>query len=94
MRDLHIKGTWVIKKAGLSCKTGHTGAVTLIQRFGNALKVVWNDFEQKQAGPVRGVGQDARNKLEPALPPAVSGRRIHAGEIRPAGVAKVKRAHE
>ena len=31
--------TWVIKKAGLSCKTGQTGAVTLIQRFGSALNL-------------------------------------------------------
>ena len=28
--------THLIKKAGLTCKTAHTGAVTLIQRFGSA----------------------------------------------------------
>ena len=31
--------THVIKKAGFSCKTARTGAVTLIQRFGSALKL-------------------------------------------------------
>ena len=31
--------THLIKKAGSSCKVGHTGAVTLIQRFGSALNL-------------------------------------------------------
>jgi hypothetical protein len=31
--------THLIKKAGFSCKVGHTGAVTLIQRFGSALNL-------------------------------------------------------
>ena len=31
--------SWVIKQAGLSRKTGQTGAVTLIQRFGSALNL-------------------------------------------------------
>lgn len=31
--------SWQIKKAGLSKKTGRTGAVTLIQRFGSALNL-------------------------------------------------------
>jgi hypothetical protein len=29
----------LIKKAGLSCKTAPTGAVTLVQRFGSALNL-------------------------------------------------------
>ncbi|SIR68912.1 transposase [Fluoribacter gormanii] len=32
-------GSYVIKKAGLTIKTGKTGAVTLIQRFGSALNL-------------------------------------------------------
>ena len=31
--------THVIKKAGFSCKTAQTGAVTLIQRFGSVLNL-------------------------------------------------------
>jgi len=31
--------THLIKKAGFSCKRAHTGAVTLIQRFGSALNL-------------------------------------------------------
>ena len=31
--------THQIKKAGFSCKRAHTGAVTLIQRFGSALNL-------------------------------------------------------
>ncbi len=31
--------THLIKKAGYSCKTAQTGAVTLIQRFGSALNL-------------------------------------------------------
>ena len=32
-----VIATHLIKKAGFSCQTAHTGAVTLIQRFGSAL---------------------------------------------------------
>ena len=31
--------SWVVKQAGLRRKTGQTGAVTLIQRFGSALNL-------------------------------------------------------
>lgn len=35
----HVIATHLIKKAGLAHKTAHTGAVTLIQRFGSALNL-------------------------------------------------------
>jgi hypothetical protein len=31
----------LIKKAGLSCKTAPSGAVTLVQRFGSAVNLNW-----------------------------------------------------
>ena len=34
-----VIATHLIKKAGFSCQTAHTGAVTLIQRFGSALNL-------------------------------------------------------
>lgn len=34
-----VIATHLIKKAGLTHKTAHTGAVTLIQRFGSALNL-------------------------------------------------------
>ena len=34
-----VIATHLIKKAGSSCKRAHTGAVTLIQRFGSALSI-------------------------------------------------------
>ena len=34
-----VIATRLIKKAGFTTKTGHTGAVTLIQRFGSALNL-------------------------------------------------------
>ncbi len=34
-----VIATHLIKKAGFSCRTAHTGAVTLIQRFGSALNL-------------------------------------------------------
>ena len=34
-----VISTHLTKKAGLTCKTAYTGAVTLIQRFGSALSV-------------------------------------------------------
>ena len=34
-----VIATHMIKKAGFSCKTAHTGAVALIQRFGSALNL-------------------------------------------------------
>jgi len=36
-----VIATHLIKKAGLTHKTAHTGAVTLIQRFGSALNVMF-----------------------------------------------------
>jgi ribosomal protein S27E len=50
--------TRLIKKAGFSCKTAQTGAVTLIQRFGSAL----NEHPFPHAVPRRGVGR-ARRRL-------------------------------
>ena len=43
--------THLVKKAGFSCKTAQTGAVTLIQRFGSAL----NRHPLPHAVPRRGV---------------------------------------
>ena len=34
-----VIATHLTKKAGFTCKTARTGAVTLIQRFGSALNV-------------------------------------------------------
>ena len=34
-----VIATHLIRKAGFSCKTARTGAVTLIQRFGSALNI-------------------------------------------------------
>jgi hypothetical protein len=35
----HTIATYLVKKAGLTHKVAHTGAVTLIQRFGSALNL-------------------------------------------------------
>jgi hypothetical protein len=34
-----VIATHLIKQAGFSCKTAHTEAITLIQRFGSALNL-------------------------------------------------------
>ncbi|MGH8480687.1 MAG: carboxylesterase family protein, partial [Gammaproteobacteria bacterium] len=47
-----VIATFLIQQAGLQRTEGHSGAVTLIQRFASAAhKIAGSDFEQPEAGP-------------------------------------------
>jgi hypothetical protein len=52
-----VIATHLIKKAGFSCKTAHTGAVTFIQRAAAILNVSQKSGKRKaKTGEVKGIG--------------------------------------
>jgi len=60
--------TRVIKKVGLSRKTGHTGAVKLIQRFGSALNLNLNYHLLFFDGAYTQGESDRRSTVFPKVP--------------------------